>query len=211
MSKTKLIMFDYDGTIADTFTLTCHIYNEIFRQFKIEKSLTKRQYQDLFETDWKECVKKLGINHENDIKKCADIYFKISQDFLSEIRLYPKVRTMLHELSKQYKLAIVSNGKKEHIIDRIEFLDIAKYFDYVGGFESGEKPSAEPLLKCVRSFGFAPEEAIYIGDMDGDITSAKNAKLKKAIAVTYGYHHSDRLKNADVLVHHPLEILKTVE
>ncbi|MBI3032927.1 HAD-IA family hydrolase [Candidatus Woesearchaeota archaeon] len=211
MPKTKLIMFDYDGTIADTFTLTCHIYNEIFRQFKIEKSLTKRQYQDLFETDWKECIKKLGITNKDDVHRCSEIYFNISQDFLSEIRLYPKVRTMLHELSKQYKLAIVSNGKKEHIIDRITFLDIAKYFAYVGGFESGEKPSAEPLLKCVRYFGFAPEEAIYVGDMDGDIASAKNAKLKKAIAVSYGYHHNDRLKAADIIVNHPLEIIKNVE
>lgn len=211
MAKTKLIMFDYDGTIVDTFTLTCHIYNEIFRLFKIEKSLTKRQYQDLFETDWRECVKKLGITKEVDINRCAQIYFNISQDFMTEIRLYPKVRTMLSELSKQYKLAIVSNGKKEHIIDRLQFLDIAKYFDYVAGFESGQKPAADPLLRCVEYFNVLPEEALYIGDMDGDIQAAKNAKLKKAIAVSYGYHHCDRLKNADVVVNHPLEILKIIE
>ena len=211
MAKTKLVMFDYDGTIADTFMLTCHIYNEFFRMFNIDKSLTKRQYQELFEVDWRKCLKKLGITKKEDQKKCADVYSKIARDFTDEIRLYPKIRTTLIELRKKYKLAVVSNGFKEHIIDRLAFLDIEKYFDYVGGNEDGEKPSPDPLLKCLEHFNIKSEEAVYIGDMDGDIIAARAAKLKKAIAVNYGYHYHERLQDADVIVNHPLDILKYVE
>ena len=53
MAKTKLIIFDYDGVLLNTFTLVCHVYNHIFRHFKIEKNFSKKDFQNLFETDWR--------------------------------------------------------------------------------------------------------------------------------------------------------------
>jgi hypothetical protein len=50
-----------------------------------------------------------------------------------------------------------------------------------------------------------------VDDMDGGITAAKNAKLKKAIGVSYGFQLPYRLKDADIIVDSPMKILEAIE
>jgi phosphoglycolate phosphatase-like HAD superfamily hydrolase len=51
------------------------------------------------------------------------------------------------------------------------------------------------------------KDAAFIGDMDGDIVCGKAAKIGKIIAVTYGFHLKHRLKDADVIIDSPEELL----
>ncbi|MBS3137863.1 HAD family hydrolase [Candidatus Woesearchaeota archaeon] len=204
----KLIMFDYDGTLMDTFTLTCHIYNEIFRQFKIEKSFTKRQFQELFESDWKNCLKKLGLLEKKQLDKASQIYMEITKDFEDEIRCYPYIMEMIPLLHKKYKLAIISNGNKDIILSRLKKYNLLQYFDYISGNDDGEKPSPQPLIRCMQKLVVRSEQSIYVGDMDGDIIAGKAAKVHKVIAVTYGYHHNSRLQDADIIINAPEELIK---
>ena len=204
----KLIMFDYDGTLMDTFTLTCHIYNEIFRQFKIEKSFTKRQFQELFESDWKNCLKKLGLLEKKQLDKASQIYIEITKDFEDEIRCFPYIMEMIPLLHKKYKLAIISNGNKDIILSRLKKYNLLQYFDYISGNDDGEKPSPQPLIRCMQKLVVRSEQSIYVGDMDGDIIAGKAAKVHKVIAVTYGYHHNSRLQDADIIINAPEELIK---
>ncbi|MBI5392303.1 HAD family hydrolase [Candidatus Woesearchaeota archaeon] len=203
----KLIMFDYDGTLMDTFTLTCHIYNEIFRQFRIDKSFTKRQFQELFESNWRNCLIKFDLVKEEQWDKAMEIYITITKDFEEEIRCYPYVMEMIPLLHKKYKLAIISNGDKEIIVSRLKKYNLLQYFDYISGNDEGEKPSPEPLIKCMQKLKITPEQAVYVGDMDGDIAAGKAAQVNKVVAVTYGYHHHSKLQDADFVIDVPEKLL----
>ncbi len=55
------------------------------------------------------------------------------------------------------------------------------------------------------------EEAVMIDDMDGGIIAAKNANLKKAIGVSYGFQLPYRLHMADVIIDHPSKIIEAIE
>ncbi len=206
-SEIKLIMFDYDGTIMDTFLLSCHVYNRIFKEFNIEKEFTKRQFQELFETDWREALKKLNLITKEQWDRCGEIYNEHTADYEDDFRCYPHIEEILEQLHKKYILAIVSNGNKKNIASKLKKCNLLQYFDYISGYEQGEKPSPKPLLKCMNKLNIKPEQSIYIGDMDGDIVAGKAAKVNTVIAVTYGYHHHTRLQDADVIIHKPEELL----
>lgn len=204
----KLIMFDYDGTIMDTFLLTCHIYNAFFREFNIEKNFTKREFQELFETDWRLALKKLNIVTPQQVQRCTQLYHDHAADFEDDFRCYPHMEEILSELHKKYKLAIISNGNKQQIVSKLKKCNILQHFDYVSGYEGGEKPSPEPLLKCMKKLKVQPSQAAYVGDMDGDIIAGKAATVQKVVAVTYGYHHHSRLREADIIVNKPEQLLE---
>ena len=203
----KLIMFDYDGTIMDTFLLTCHVYNQFFREFKIDKAFTKREFQELFECDWRLALKKLNLITPQQWKKCSEIYDQHASDFEDDFRCYTFMENILEQLHKKYKLAIISNGNKKNIESKLKKCNLLQYFDYISGYDAGEKPSPIPLNKCMQQLKISPENSAYIGDMDGDIIAGKAAKVKLTIAVTYGYHHHSRLQDADVIINKPEELL----
>lgn len=211
--RTRVVMFDYDGVLVNSFTLAC-LANELIANELRRLSLSENEevYRDLFETNWKEALAKLGIVRTLDVQRAEEIYHTIVQRYRNSITLYPDVLELLKTLHERgYKLAIVSNNAEYLIRERLNQLDILKYFDLVLDHTHGVKPEIQQIVKCLHHFNAQPGEAVLIGDMDGDILAAKRAKLKRAIAVTYGYHPKHRLHLADVLVDSPLKILEVID
>ena len=71
------------------------------------------------------------------------------------------------------------------------------------------KPHPEPMLAACRQIQIAPDECLYIGDAQHDITAGKAANMK-TLAATYGYLKPDDKPQdwgADGLIHHPDEII----
>ena len=84
-------------------------------------------------------------------------------------------------------LACVSNKNDEpahKLIDHF-FPDL---FDYVSGSVDGveRKPSCQPMERCLEYLGVDNSEAVYIGDTDTDILTARNSRMC-CISCTWGY------------------------
>ena len=78
-----------------------------------------------------------------------------------------------------------------------------------GDTTAHSKPHPEPMLTACRQIQVSPEECLYIGDAQHDIT-AGNAANMKTLAATWGYlKPEDKPQNwgADALIHHPDDIL----
>ena len=78
-----------------------------------------------------------------------------------------------------------------------------------GDTTAHSKPHPEPMLTACRQIQVSPEECLYIGDAQHDITAGKAANMK-TLAATWGYlKPEDKPQNwgADALIHHPDEIL----
>ena len=78
-----------------------------------------------------------------------------------------------------------------------------------GDTTAHSKPHPEPMLTACRQIQVSPEECLYIGDAQHDITAGKAANMK-TLAATWGYlKPEDKPQNwgADALIHHPNEIL----
>lgn len=211
-SRTKLIIFDYDGVIVDTFPSTCKAYDEIFREFNITKRYEPEEFRLLFEADWRKFIARLGIIGEKNIEKTESIFRDVMQRERESIRVFPGIINILERLKKSgYQMVIVSNNYEKIIKEQIERDGMAHYFEHILDSLHGMKPDPAGVLVALEMLGVKPEEAIMIGDMDADIEAAKKAKLKKVIAVSWGYHHHSKLGGADIIVHTPEKLIEVIE
>ncbi|MBT4540021.1 HAD-IA family hydrolase [Candidatus Woesearchaeota archaeon] len=211
-NKTKLVIFDYDGVLIDTFPLTCEIYDQYLQEFNLDHNLSHDDYRELFESDWRQNLAKLGIKSEEDIQKCVNIYQKIFSEDINKIKLFPGIKEVLLKLKQDnYKIAIVSNNLNAVMKPQLDRFGITNFFDDIVDASHSLKPDPAGIFKLLAQYNLKPGEAVLIGDMTADIEAAKNAKLKKAIAVSWGYHHPSQLKNADIIINSPEKILEVVD
>ncbi len=98
--------------------------------------------------------------------------------------------------SKGYKIAIVSNKKHEATRLVCEKLLYGLY-DYAAGAknEKERKPSPDMVLKSMEFFGCEKDSAVYIGDSEVDIQTAKNAGID-CVSVLWGYRSKEELLEA---------------
>jgi phosphoglycolate phosphatase len=103
--------------------------------------------------------------------------------------LFPGVRDCLEELASM-NVAIGVCSNKPHGASRGLLVDlgIAKYIDALQGAWAGmpKKPDPTMLLEVLRSLGAPAEDALYVGDSDTDVRTARAAGLP-VVLVSYGY------------------------
>ena len=120
----------------------------------------------------------------------------------------------METLATQYQLAIVSNSFGEIIEAMLNKFELRKYFGCIVGADQGPlKPDPTLFRLCLEQLKVKPEATVYVGDMEEDVLAARNAKLKKAIVVTYGYHSEARLRQArpDIIINNPTELIEAVK
>ncbi len=204
----KLVIFDYDGVVMDTFAAIKRIYSDTSSAFNLNLPDNDAFYKDLLELDWRITLAKLKIISKKDIAKQEKIYIDGLKKYDDIIRPYLDIKDALEKLSKKYTIAIVSNAYKEEIEYRLKKHNLRDFFKAVFTPADGElKPHPDLLKKCMKQFNTMPSETAFIGDMDGDIACGKSAKISKIIAVTYGFHLKHRLKDADIIIDSPKELL----
>ncbi|MBO7199092.1 MAG: HAD family hydrolase [Alistipes sp.] len=198
--KTKVIIFDFDGTLCDTRS------NIIvaFRATMEALSLDMR--------DEATCGATIGLTLRDGFKSmyptlddaaidtCVDTYRQIFAERREELmpELFPGVAQTIKELCEQgYRLTIASSRLTDSLILFMRHHDIEQHFEYVVGADSVEnhKPHPEPVLKTLSALSIEPSDALVVGDMPVDITMAHNAKVR-AVGVSYGNASYQELETA---------------
>lgn len=209
--KTKLVMFDYDGVLVNSNHLPLLFYEQLAQQIGSKKFETWEDCREYMEVDFHITLKRLGITHPEHVKIAKDMFKKLDSEW-KNLDMFPAVKEMLVELKKRgYIVAIVSNNREDNMIHDLKRHNALEYFDHIIDSRYGCKPAVNQILHCLKIAGVRPEEAVMIDDMDAGIIAAKNAKLKKAIGVSYGFQLPYRLQMADVIVDHPSKIIGAIE
>ena len=127
--------------------------------------------------------------------------------------LYPGIRDLLVELrNRGYKMAIVSN-KLQAGVDELQRHFFRDLIDVAIGEQDGfrRKPFPDMVNLALERLGVTTDEAIYIGDSEVDMATARNAGLP-CISVLWGFRDQDYLRSigAFQMVERPEEILSLV-
>ena len=90
-----------------------------------------------------------------------------------------------------------------------------KYFPNLIDFASGEnesagikkKPSPDTVKKVLEHFGFENTDAVYVGDSEVDILTAKNSNIP-CVSVSWGFKSIEFLKEngAQIIIDKPMQI-----
>lgn len=178
----RCIVFDLDGTLADTTgDLACSM-NHVLRIFgKPEKSLPVLTSYigdglDIYLT------KSFDSDDPDLIAKAKPLYREYYAAHLTEHTfLYPGVLETLGRIRDLGILSFVlSNKADEFVGPLLKALGISEYFTAAyGQYRFKEiKPHPEGLRFILKEFGFGPDEALMVGDNHTDIVTAANAGVR---------------------------------
>ena len=179
----KHILFDNDGVLVDTEIW----YFEANKKALKELGLTLHMdtYQEIMArggTAWEVAIAQ-GIETSIIDKKRVqrDIYY---QDFLQTKNLeIPKVKKVLADLSKKYKMAIVTTSRRvdfELIHKQRGISDFMQFVLCVEDYNRA-KPYPDPYLKGLALFKTTSEKTIVVEDSQRGLSSAVNAKIECVI------------------------------
>lgn len=202
----KVIIFDFDGTIADTLQSIVSIINRLSDKFGYEK-VTEESIDILRNKQTEEILKDLKIS----MTKIPFIIRKVKVELNKEIEsLKPTVaiKESLLELKKnRYKLGILTSNSKDNVSKFLKRNNLDLFdFIYSGSSIFGKSKVMNNLLK---NQNLKPEEVIYVGDEIRDIEAAKRAKIR-IIAVSWGFNSKQILEKQipDFLINEPKELIK---
>ncbi|HYH04041.1 MAG TPA: HAD-IA family hydrolase [Bacillota bacterium] len=198
----KYLIFDFDGTIADTFKIV-----EKFALALAERYGVKMDSAEAKRIGLKQALEKVKFPMWKLPSALLEIKKAINQGIKEEVTLFDGMRTVLEQLRKEYNLAILSSNSRENIVCFLERNQIHNLFSFVHS-DSSLFGKHVVLKRLCKSHGFTPEEMVYIGDEDRDIQAAKHLKVP-VIAVSWGYNDLELLRKEgpDYLVDSPEEIL----
>lgn len=206
----KLIIFDYDGVIVDSFSNVYEVYKIICDKLGSKFPQTIDGFRKIYGYSRFECYQNLGINQKD--------YVKASKIFKTEIlkkepRLFNGIEDVLKKLSEKYTLVLVSSNFKEEVEQKLKKFCLSDYFSFISAQSHHTKiPSKfRSITKVINKFKIKREEIIMIGDKDIDYDLAKKAGLDNILLVDYGWgYNKDKIKQR-FLVKKPSDILKAIK
>jgi phosphoglycolate phosphatase len=198
------IIFDFDGTIADTFDIGVSVFNEVSGKPK----LTPAKIEELRGLSAREAIKHLEI-HWWELPYLA---FKISSAMdvrmaSGNVHSFAGIKEALDTLrSKDQKLFIVSSNSHKNIVRFLGDNKLTGYFEKIyGGI--GVFSKAATLQKVVLTSRLKMAKTVYVGDEVRDIEAARKAGTR-SLSVTWGYNNRTALEaaGARVLVDSPRDL-----
>ncbi len=212
MIPCKAVLFDLDGTLLNTLDDLTDSVNYALTRFGYPLRKPEEIRRFLGNGSKALIGRSLPENIDGGILEEVHAVYLARYTDHAQIKTgpYEGIPELLNELKKQdIKIAVISNKGDE----QVKALT-SKFFpqaDFAAGERPGipRKPNPQSILEVLDCFQVSPKEAIYVGDSEVDIQTARNAGMR-AVAVGWGFRDREELlKHApDLLLSHPSDLLK---
>ena len=211
MQKISLIIFDLDGTLANSMNLIVDIYNEqIATDFRC-KLVDKSRVDEYRMRPPTEFFREFGITP----LKFPFILFRakrLMQARQSEIEIFPGIIDLIKQLHEGgIRLGVLTSNSTKNANAFLEKYALRSYFDFVQGSRMSVKKDKK-LRRLLKQHKLAKEGILYIGDEVRDIKACRKVGLSCA-AVTWGQAHRKLLEQhqPDFIVDSAEEILELLQ
>lgn len=211
--KTQAVLFDLDGTLADTAPDLAGALNRLLverERAPVPLALTRKHTSSgargMIGAGF-------GITPEHpDYQALRDRFLALYESFICvDTTLFPGMSELLDQLEAAgLAWGIVTNKAERFTFPLLEKLGItARTRCIVGGDTTPRaKPHPDPLLHAAKLIDIDPRACVYVGDDLRDIEAAHAAGMR-SVAACYGYlgdGEPPQRWGADVLIEHPLEL-----
>ncbi len=213
--KARAVLFDLDGTLADTAPDLAAAVN----QMRAQRNLTLAPYESLRPHASAGARGLLaagfGIKPEDDGYEAMRLEFlsNYEQAICQHSVLFDGVADLLGMIAQRHLAwGIVTNKAARFTQPLLPLLGLQNAHCVVSGDTTPHsKPHPAPLLEAARALNVAPQDCCYLGDDLRDIQAAKAAGMH-SIAVTWGYcgQTEPQQWQADLLLHKPAELFSFV-
>lgn len=188
----RTILFDWDGTLLDSFGADSRAYLAMFRRMGIDWGL--EQLARHYSPNWYRVYRAARIPQEKWDQ--ADRLWALAYTRESP-RLLPGARRVVQVLQRNFTLGIVSSGNRRRVRRQLRKFRLSAHFTACVCAEdaSKRKPHPAPLELAMERLGVEPEECLYVGDAPEDVVMARRAGVR-AIGVLGPFPTSERVRAA---------------
>jgi HAD superfamily hydrolase (TIGR01509 family) len=203
---TKVIIFDFDGTLADTIDILLSITNRLSAEFGF-KSATKEELAQLSNLNSWQILQYSGIS----IFKFPLLIRRLKAELQSEvpnIQLFPGIKEVLLELKQRgFQLGIITSNSRENVLAALEKNGLQDTFTFI--YSGSTFGKHKVINKWLTIENIHTEKVVYVGDEIRDIDAAKKTGIK-VIAVGWGFNSPQALaaQNPNFLIERPQELIE---
>jgi pyrophosphatase PpaX len=177
----KAIIFDFDGTLADTLPICYYAFQNVFKVFD-NKDLSEDEIKAMFGPSETGIIRENLTNINKD--KAIELYYTIySTNHHQLVKPNNEINKLIRYLKdKGIKLGIVTGKARRSLDISLRALQMDNLFEVIitGDDVTKPKPHPEGIIKALSLLGVKNNEAMFIGDSDADIQAGKQANVYTA-------------------------------
>lgn len=182
IKNAKFLIFDFDGTIADTSLIHEKAFKKVFEPFFININ-----YQEISGKSTKDAVEYiLKKNHLKIMPAKIESLIKRKQTIVreeiiscSDFKPLPNVKEFIENVYGNYQLAIATSGSRTTIELALKKLNLIYYFNFILCSEDviKSKPSPEIFLKVINLAKYSKEDSLIFEDSQNGIDASIAARI----------------------------------
>ena len=203
----KTLVFDFDGTIADTLGETRRIFNRIAPDYGI-REVAEHELDGLRHLSLKDLLNHLEIPKRR-VPALIARGTGLMRGNITELQLITGMREVLIELRRHVRsFGILTSNATANVDLFLRAHGHRDQFDFISS--TSKLTGKAKHLKAIRkTFSLRPEELLYIGDELRDVKASQKAGIPIA-AVTWGFNSREALMAAapDYLFDRPEDFLR---
>jgi len=189
----RAVLFDWDGTLADTAEASYRCYVRMFAELDIP--FDRETYARTYSPNWHLTFEMLGLPPER--WSHADERW-LAHFATEQVGLLEGAREVLDAVvARGLATGIVTSGGRARVSRELELHGLAAHIHecVYGDDVKQKKPHPEGLLLCLDRLGVHAADAVFVGDSPEDIAMARAAGVW-SVAVAGGYPNLDGLRAA---------------
>lgn len=183
----KDLIYDFDGTLSDTYPLLTNVmleilrehgvtdtYEQVYANFKVSVGYTVKQYD-------------IGLAIEDFIKLLLKRYHEASHE---KLQPFPEAKQLLADAVKAGKRNFIYTHSGKTVYEFLDKWGFSPYITFVldSTYNFPNKPDPSALQYLLARFDMDPATALMIGDRDIDIDAGHNAGIAGCLFDVGNYH-----------------------
>jgi phosphoglycolate phosphatase len=187
------VLFDWDGTLLNSYAADTAAYLAMFREMQIPWGLAELEQH--YSPNWYNVYRAANLPRAK--WDAADKAWRLHYTRYSP-KLLPGARRVLTLLARRHSLGLVTSGDRDRVHRQLREFRLWDRFTarVCSGDTRLRKPHPAPLRLALDHMRLRPAETVYVGDSSEDLEMARSAGVRAAIAILGPFPTEKRLRAA---------------
>lgn len=194
MQDSSTILFDWDGTLLDSYSAGYRASIAVLRHYGLE--VDRDQFLETYSPNWYHSYERLGLPRD-EWDNADRMWRETYREQTSEP--FPFVAALLERLrAADLTLGLVTAGDRDRVHRELEAHELEAFFAVTICFEDTEekKPHPAPLRRALEQLGAEAAATVFVGDRPEDVQMGRNVGTY-TVAVESEYGPRDILEQAE--------------